>query len=629
MSFLSPLFLIGAAAAAVPLILHLLKREPEARVKFSAVTLLKRGPVEQTEKRHLRELVLLALRMAAFVLLALAFARPLFFDSGAAAGLTGVTIVAIDTSYSLSAPGRFERARSLAKDAIARAPAGHLVGVVTFADDAEVALAPAAGRALASSAVDRTAVSFGSTRYAAALSAAAQHLDGRQGTIVVVTDLQESGWDAIDRASVPASARIEIVDVGAAPENLAVTALATRNDRIVATVSNSGSSPRDTRVRLTVDGRSAGELPLSIGPHQAAEAAFGGGLRGAAAMVAVDDRDGIQADNARYALLDDASRTSVLIVTANAEPGRDAFYVRHALESASAPAQRYRIAHAAASELSTWPEDRLQAHAAILLVSTRGLDRRGREALAAFARKGGGVLIALGPDVDGDIVDDALGGDGALQIATAGDAKPEPRALAPVDIRHPVFQPFESNPATLGLVTFQKVARVSGSACHIVARFTTGETAIVDCPAGEGRVVVVASDLDARWNDFPLHPTFVPFLHQTVKYLASPRMKRDEYLVGEAPAGLARVPGPVLLPEGGPNTPARRIVVNVDPREGDSARISPEEFLSTVARLKDTGAAVARVEAGRQEDRQQAWRFVLAGMLIVLAFEGAIAGRTG
>ena len=34
MSFLSPLFLIGAAAAAVPLILHLLKREPEARVKF-------------------------------------------------------------------------------------------------------------------------------------------------------------------------------------------------------------------------------------------------------------------------------------------------------------------------------------------------------------------------------------------------------------------------------------------------------------------------------------------------------------------------------------------------------------------------------------------------------------------
>jgi len=39
-SFLSPLFLVGATAAAVPVILHLLKRQPEPRVKFAAVKLL-------------------------------------------------------------------------------------------------------------------------------------------------------------------------------------------------------------------------------------------------------------------------------------------------------------------------------------------------------------------------------------------------------------------------------------------------------------------------------------------------------------------------------------------------------------------------------------------------------------
>jgi hypothetical protein len=71
LSFLSPLFLAGAAAAAIPIVLHLLKREPEPRVKFSAVKLLKRAPVENTEKRHLRELILLALRIATLVLLAL------------------------------------------------------------------------------------------------------------------------------------------------------------------------------------------------------------------------------------------------------------------------------------------------------------------------------------------------------------------------------------------------------------------------------------------------------------------------------------------------------------------------------------------------------------------------------
>src|ERR1051325_2689828 len=103
LSFLSPLFLAGIAAAALPVLLHLLKREPEPRVKFAAVKLLRRAPVEYTEKRHLRELLLLALRIAALALLALAFARP-FFASGVARDASAVTIVALDTSYSMSAP---------------------------------------------------------------------------------------------------------------------------------------------------------------------------------------------------------------------------------------------------------------------------------------------------------------------------------------------------------------------------------------------------------------------------------------------------------------------------------------------------------------------------------------------
>src|SRR5215510_1542771 len=153
LSFLSPLFLAGAFAAAVPIVLHLLKREPEPRVLFAAVKLLKKAPVEHTQRRHLRELILLALRVAALVLLALAFARP-FFASGAAVASSGVTVVALDTSYSMSAPGRFERARQLAKDVIARAPAGDLVGVVTFADAAQIAAKPSSDRVLATSAID-------------------------------------------------------------------------------------------------------------------------------------------------------------------------------------------------------------------------------------------------------------------------------------------------------------------------------------------------------------------------------------------------------------------------------------------------------------------------------------------
>src|SRR2546427_8694363 len=272
-SFLAPAFLIGAAAIAVPIVLHLLKREPEPRVKFAAVKLLKRAPVELTEKRHLRELILLVLRVAALLLLALAFARP-FFASGAASASVDATMVAIDTSYSLSAPGRIARARQLAKDAVARVPAGDLVGVVTFADAADVIARPSADRALALAAIDGVSVGFGATRYRVGLNAAAQALSGRRGTIVVVTDLQESGWDAGDRASVPQSVRIDVVDVGPLPPNLAVTAIRRDADRIVASVRNTDSRARDTRVRLVLDGRPAGDIPVSIGPNTAAEVAL-------------------------------------------------------------------------------------------------------------------------------------------------------------------------------------------------------------------------------------------------------------------------------------------------------------------------------------------------------------------
>ena len=156
LAFLSPLFLAGAAAAAIPIVLHLLKREPEARVQFAAVKLLKRAPVEHSQKHRLRELLLLALRVATLLLLAIAFARP-FFASGVAMASSGVTIVALDTSYSLSAPGRFERARQLAKEAIARAPMANSVGALTFADQAEIVSRPGGDREMAAAALDRAA----------------------------------------------------------------------------------------------------------------------------------------------------------------------------------------------------------------------------------------------------------------------------------------------------------------------------------------------------------------------------------------------------------------------------------------------------------------------------------------
>jgi hypothetical protein len=625
---LAPLFLIGATAAAIPIVLHLLRREPEARVKFAVVRLLRRAPVEHTERRHVRDLLLLALRVTALLLLAMAFARP-FFASRGALESAGVTLVALDTSLSLSAPGRFERARELAREAIRRAPVGDLVGVITFADVASTAAAPSADRGLALAAVDAADAGFGPTRYRAALNHATQILNGRPGTIVVITDLQESGWDAGDRAEVPESARIEIADVGTAPANLAVMAVRFVKDRIVATVRNAGPDAREARVRLTIDDRPAGEGSSTIGPGQTADVTLPGG-RGTTASVSVEDREGVAGDNVRYLVLDAASRPSVLVVTADGDLDREAFYVQHALAAEGARGRAYRSVAASGAQVSTWDRARLGEHAAVLLLSTRGLERSGRERLSEYARQGGGVFVVAGPDVDGEVAADTLGGLFTLAAPQTSEARPqnaEGRGFTPLDPRHPLFRAFGAGAAALGLATFERIAAVRGDDCQTLARFTTGETALLDCAPGTGRALVLASDLNRQWNDFPRHATFVPFLHEAVSYLAGPRPRAAEYLIGQTPPGLAPRPGIVMLATPAGGSP-RRVAVNVDPAEADPARLTAEEFQTAVTRMQDAAHSQHLVDDRQQEDRQHLWQYVLGAMLALMLVESFVAART-
>ena len=627
MTFLAPLFLAGAVAAAIPLVLHLLKREPEVRLRFAAVNLLMHAPVEHAKKRNLHELLLLAMRMTALVLLALAFARP-FFASDEAAAASGTTVVVLDRSYSMSAPGRFERANQMARDAIANAPAFDAVGVVAFDDVAESLVRPSRDRALAAAAIDQLTVGSGPTRYRAGLTAAARMLAAGDGSIVVVSDLQASGWRAADQASVPASTTIAIADVGPIPDNLAVVDLHQAGDRIVAAIRHSGTGQRDARARLLLDDRPAGESMVALGPDVVAEVAFPIASQASTATVTIDDPDGLQADNIRYALLG-GTRPTVLVVTASGDLNREAYYARAALEAGVPGAESYETVGVSAADLASWSAARLASQAAVVVLSTRGLERRGREALGDYVRNGGGLLIAAGPEIDGDVIGDALGAATPIQIATRASAAADRRTLVPADFRHPVFQSFGVNAAALGLVEFRQVAPVSGGSCQTLARFTTGETALIDCAAGDGRALVLASDLDNRWNDFPLHATFVPFLHEAIQYLAAGRGEDADFLVGEASGADARRPGIVTVPAdaGAPDAAPRRIAINVDPREADPARISTDDFQSAVTRLKDDHAEPARVADREQEDRQQLWQYVLAAMVVLLVAEGIVAGR--
>jgi hypothetical protein len=346
---------------------------------------------------------------------------------------------------------------------------------------------------------------------------------------------------------------------------------------------------------------------------------------GEGVVLAVDDPDGLQADNVRYLVMERAGPPPVLVVTATGDLGREAFYVEQALAASGGRGAAFSVEGVAASALSSWDEARLDRFAAIIVTSTRGLERRGRELLGGLGERRGGILLVAGPGVDGDVAAEVLGADVSIVVPASTDPR-DPRgagrALVPIDARHPVFQAIGTAGASLGGTTFQRVAEVRSAECETIARFTTGEPALVDCSRGGGRTLVFASDLDHGWNDLPRHASFVPFVHEAVRYLSAGHGDVEALIVGQTP--LAARPGFVSRPDRG--GAERLVAVNPDPRESEPARLAPEAFHEGLAEAADALPA-AVVEARQQEDRQHIWRYALLAMIAMLMVESVVASR--
>jgi hypothetical protein len=215
MNFLYPAFLIGAVLVAIPIVLHLLRRDVAPPVPFTAVRLLRASPIERSRRRRLRDVLLLAARVTAILLLAGAFARPYFAADGASGALA---IVAVDRSFSMGAPGTFARALDLARAAIDEAGSGARVAVIAFDDRPAVVAGPSsAGDARA--ALNDLRPGFGATRYAPMLMKAAEVADGDAATLTVVTDLQRAGWEDQARGLLPQGIDLRVADAGAPAEN--------------------------------------------------------------------------------------------------------------------------------------------------------------------------------------------------------------------------------------------------------------------------------------------------------------------------------------------------------------------------------------------------------------------------
>ncbi|HET7631862.1 MAG TPA: VWA domain-containing protein [Gemmatimonadaceae bacterium] len=299
MSLLAPWMLLVAAAAAVPLLLHLLRRRIGTRVEFPAVRYLARAEQEHSRTLRLRNLALMALRVAAVVLIALAAAHPVARFFGGGHGPTALAVV-LDNSLSTTVVERGHplstRLDALADRAFAAAQRTDRLwlvtadGVVRSGDAATLRDAVQQVSSLGGAGDPEAAVA----RATALVRAAG--LPARQ--VALVTDGQQTTWrSALHTDSVSVVAWIPD---SAVPANRAVIAVTVAPARWTPSgmVSAQVQSPDSAAYRIALDGRTLARGAAAPGASIQVRAAPR--ARGWLAGTVELDPDELPGDNVRH-----------------------------------------------------------------------------------------------------------------------------------------------------------------------------------------------------------------------------------------------------------------------------------------------------------------------------------------
>ncbi|MGQ0538216.1 MAG: vWA domain-containing protein [Gemmatimonadaceae bacterium] len=230
MSFLAPVFLLLGLAAAVPLLLHLLKRRIDTRVDFPAVRYLLRAKQDHRQRLRVQNLILMALRIAAVLLIAVAAARPIGWLGGTGHMPTALAIVldnSLSTSVIVDGAPLVERMREQARELVRGATSADRLWLVTA--DARVV---GGDRGAILDALERSEIHPGRGDLSAAVTRAAGLVRSARlarERVALLSDGQATAWQpGVDLGSVPLSA---LLPGGGAPPNRAVVLADARPDR--------------------------------------------------------------------------------------------------------------------------------------------------------------------------------------------------------------------------------------------------------------------------------------------------------------------------------------------------------------------------------------------------------------
>jgi len=595
MSFLTGLFLFGAAAVTFPLFFHLIRRTPRGRVQFSSLMFLKPSPPRLTRRSRLDHLFLLLLRALAIILLALAFMRPFFRQSSDAAleNVRGRRIaIVLDTSASMRRADLWQQALDEVKSQLDGVQPADDVALFTYADQVTSVIGftedkrakPEQRRSLVRDALTRLEPTWAHTDTATALMSVAELLDvinDRTNSsaalqILLISDMQEgSRLQRLEGYEWPKDVHVEVCSVSPKRDltNASVRLLVDHETGIAFSAGSDvreAGRPREQSVRVRVENAS----------DSVADQFY---VRWSGADGKTNDNEvafHVPAGQSRVLQVphtDDDLNADRLTLSGDDCPFDDQFYVVPFRQ------ERVRIVYLG-DDVPTNP-DGLQLYLRMALTETRrrrvdvvgaadgdrfvltGTDAPRLVVVAKplspaqqirvdkFVRSGGTVLTVLQDEATLESLGTALSG------VTIVDSNPTAEGqfalLGEIDFEHPLFSAFAaSGYSDFTMIHFwqhRQIELESNATVQVLARFDNGSPAVLEQAHGRGKHFLLASGWNPEDSQLARTGKFAVLLGELLEHAGGPRWQSPTFVVNQ----------PVALPVK-PSTSGRAAVVKPD-----------------------------------------------------------------
>jgi len=609
MTLLAPALLLGLLGLAVPIVAHLLGREPPRPIRFAAMRFLHATDQSVTQRRAIQDWPLLVVRLLLLALLVVVLTRPSSTEESGVmvVGEPHDAVVLLDASRSmeLRVDGRtlLEHAIARVDALLASLPPGSRVGLVTTDPDGpreepsadpnvvREALEAWADERLETGALPRA----GAWTMAEALPVATgllQQVEGERPRVVyAVGDATARGLASLPQAAEGGALVVPIPAIDPEeprPEHVAIEEarwepapeLDPRALRIEAVLQRHPPSdpagaaelvrvPVVLRVGDAELARTTVELPLATPVPVEFTHTLPAEQDVAPAVIAIDVVDDpMPGDDARHLWLSADDAIEVTIV--NGDPSElrahDEVWFLSTAATVDDAAQRLRLRSLAPDQL----ESRLREQGSnkalrdvdvLVLANLRAPPPDVAPVIVQQVRSGMGLLVTMGdrvqPEAWNERFDELLPlrMREAVRVGTApGRTEARAEGLAPADLAHPAFRRLHGD-LGLGGTRAQRVMLLEpdpGRAHQIALSFTSGAPALLTREVGAGRVALLTTTIDRDWADLPLRPGFVPLVSSLLGWLADQRSGAGgtELVAGQPRTMRAEQPITITTPTG-------------------------------------------------------------------------------